>query len=113
MASLMALEIAEIPQRAADLLAAAVEVDAIADAVRRRAPRWAVFAGRGTSDHAATYGRWRHSDRWLPLPTLEVPEWLTPLCFVLPGQLLAEAVAGRRGLDPDRPAGLAKVTLTR
>ncbi|HEY2887842.1 MAG TPA: SIS domain-containing protein [Candidatus Limnocylindrales bacterium] len=42
-----------------------------------------------------------------------LPEALTPLALILPGQLLAEAVAVRRGLSPDAPAGLSKVTLTR
>ncbi|MEO5941413.1 MAG: hypothetical protein ABIZ72_10415 [Candidatus Limnocylindrales bacterium] len=32
---------------------------------------------------------------------------------ILPGQLLAEAVARRRGYDPDAPPGLREVTLTR
>ena len=43
----------------------------------------------------------------------ELPEALTPLALILPGQLLAEAVAVRLGLSPDAPAGLSKVTLTR
>jgi glutamine---fructose-6-phosphate transaminase (isomerizing) len=43
----------------------------------------------------------------------ELPEALTPLAYVLPGQLLAEAVARARGFDPDSPEGLSKVTLTR
>jgi len=42
-----------------------------------------------------------------------LPEALTPLVYVIPGQLLAEAVSRRRGLDPDAPLGLTKVTLTR
>lgn len=42
-----------------------------------------------------------------------LPECLTPLALILPGQLLAEAVAVRLGLSPDAPAGLNKVTLTR
>ncbi len=42
-----------------------------------------------------------------------LPECLTPLALILPGQLLAEAVAVRLGLSPDAPAGLHKVTLTR
>ncbi len=41
-----------------------------------------------------------------------VPEPLTPIAYVVPGQLLAESVARRRGLDPDAPAGLSKVTRT-
>jgi glutamine---fructose-6-phosphate transaminase (isomerizing) len=48
----------------------------------------------------------------LPLPA-DLPEPLAPLATILPGQLLAEAVARRRGYDPDSPPGLRKVTLTR
>ena len=40
-------------------------------------------------------------------------EELTPMVYVVPGQLLVEATALRRGLDPDAPPGLGKVTLTR
>lgn len=43
----------------------------------------------------------------------DLPECLTPLALILPGQLLAEAVAVRLGLSPDAPSGLSKVTLTR
>jgi glutamine---fructose-6-phosphate transaminase (isomerizing) len=42
-----------------------------------------------------------------------VPEWLSPLAAVLPGQLLALHMVLERGRDPDRPRGLHKVTLTR
>jgi glucosamine--fructose-6-phosphate aminotransferase (isomerizing) len=42
-----------------------------------------------------------------------LPEPLTPLAFVLPGFLLAEATARARGRNPDAPAGLTKVTRTR
>jgi glutamine---fructose-6-phosphate transaminase (isomerizing) len=48
----------------------------------------------------------------LPLPG-DLPAGLAPLATILPGQLLAEAVARRRGYDPDAPPGLRKVTLTR
>ena len=48
----------------------------------------------------------------LPLPR-DLPEALVSLATILPGQLLAEAVARRRGYDPDAPPGLRKVTLTR
>jgi glucosamine--fructose-6-phosphate aminotransferase (isomerizing) len=47
----------------------------------------------------------------LPLPP-GVPEWLSPLVAILPGQLFAVALARTRGLDPDRPRGLNKVTET-
>ncbi len=39
-------------------------------------------------------------------------ETLTPISFVIAGQLLAVALARRRGRDPERPAGLSKVTRT-
>ena len=38
---------------------------------------------------------------------------LAPLLSVVPGQLFAGAVARAKGLDPDRPRGLSKVTLAR
>jgi glucosamine--fructose-6-phosphate aminotransferase (isomerizing) len=42
-----------------------------------------------------------------------VPEWLSPLVAVVPGQLAALRLAQLRGIDLDRPLGLSKVTLTR
>jgi glutamine---fructose-6-phosphate transaminase (isomerizing) len=42
-----------------------------------------------------------------------VPEWLSPLTAVVPGQASAMRLAQLRGLDLDRPVGLKKVTLTR
>lgn len=42
-----------------------------------------------------------------------VPEWLSPITAIIPGQLLALSMAKARGLDADRPRGLAKVTRTR
>jgi glutamine---fructose-6-phosphate transaminase (isomerizing) len=42
-----------------------------------------------------------------------VPEWLSPLLTVIPGQVAALRLATLRGGDVDRPAGLTKVTLTR
>jgi glutamine---fructose-6-phosphate transaminase (isomerizing) len=49
--------------------------------------------------------------------TLATPEppvpLLSPLLSVLPGQLFAWALARAKGLDPDRPQRLAKVTLAR
>jgi glucosamine 6-phosphate synthetase-like amidotransferase/phosphosugar isomerase protein len=40
------------------------------------------------------------------------PEWLSPICAVVPAQLLAVGAAERLGLDVDRPVGLQKVTRT-
>jgi glutamine---fructose-6-phosphate transaminase (isomerizing) len=42
-----------------------------------------------------------------------VPEWLSPLVAIVPGQLYAYHLAEARGSDPDRPRNLSKVTLTR
>jgi glutamine---fructose-6-phosphate transaminase (isomerizing) len=42
-----------------------------------------------------------------------VPEWLSPLVAVVPGQLAAMRLATLRGIDIDNPLGLQKVTLTR
>jgi glucosamine--fructose-6-phosphate aminotransferase (isomerizing) len=51
------------------------------------------------------------AEQSLQLP-IDLPARLAPIAHVLPGQLLAEAVARARGYDPDRPMGLTKVTLT-
>ncbi|MFL6005505.1 MAG: SIS domain-containing protein [Gaiellaceae bacterium] len=48
----------------------------------------------------------------LPVPKPPVP-LLSPLLSVVPGQLFAAALARARGLDPDHPVGLSKVTLAR
>lgn len=47
----------------------------------------------------------------LPLPP-DVPEPLSPLVAVVAGQLLALRLSLARGLDPDRPRGLSKITRT-
>jgi glucosamine--fructose-6-phosphate aminotransferase (isomerizing) len=43
----------------------------------------------------------------VPHPPLPL---LGPLLSIVPGQLLAWALAHAKGLDPDRPAGLDKIT---
>lgn len=42
-----------------------------------------------------------------------VPEWLSPLNAIVPGQLFAMHLAHVRDFDPDHPRGLRKVTETR
>jgi glucosamine--fructose-6-phosphate aminotransferase (isomerizing) len=54
----------------------------------------------------------RRADTRLPLVP-RVPEWLSPLTAVIPGQVAGMRLAQLRGLDIDSPRGLAKVTLTR
>jgi len=49
-----------------------------------------------------------------PLPIAPgLPEWLSPIAAIVPGQLLAAHLGAVRGMDPDRPRGLTKVTETR
>jgi glucosamine--fructose-6-phosphate aminotransferase (isomerizing) len=78
------------------------DVDGTLAAVAARGGRTTVFGG------AETAGR----PDALTLPH-SLPEALTPLLFVVPGQMLVEYVATERGVNPDAPDGLGKVTLTR
>jgi glucosamine--fructose-6-phosphate aminotransferase (isomerizing) len=52
------------------------------------------------------------ADYVLPVPEAPAPV-LAPLLSVVPGQLFVAALARAKGLDPDRPPGLSKVTLAR
>jgi len=52
-----------------------------------------------------------HAALALPIPS-GVPEYLSPLISVIPGQLFSMALAQAKGLDPDRPSGLRKITET-
>ncbi|MEL7036335.1 MAG: SIS domain-containing protein [Cyanobacteria bacterium J06592_8] len=47
----------------------------------------------------------------LPLPD-DIPEWLSPICAIIPGQLFAFHIATMRGYNVDQPRGLKKVTKT-
>ena len=77
--------------------------DGIGHVVRGERFRDAAVDGGGPGLAAA-------SGRVLAGPRL--PEWLAPLGLIVPGQLLTEALARRRGIDPDNPRGLSKVTQT-
>lgn len=41
-----------------------------------------------------------------------IPEWLSPIANILPGQLFARQLAIEKGLNIDQPEGLSKVTET-
>ena len=41
-----------------------------------------------------------------------MPEWLSPIIAVMPGQVFALQQAVARGLEVDKPRGLSKVTIT-
>ncbi|HEY3522288.1 MAG TPA: SIS domain-containing protein [Candidatus Limnocylindrales bacterium] len=49
--------------------------------------------------------------RFIALPA-GVPEWLAPIAAIVPAQLYAYHAALARGVDPERPRHLRKVTLT-
>ncbi len=79
-------------------------IDASIDRAREIGARPWIVGGRELARLAA-------GPRSIVLP-VDLPEALTPLAFALPGQLVAESVARRRGMDPDAPPGLTKVTRT-
>ncbi|MDQ3937092.1 MAG: SIS domain-containing protein [Chloroflexota bacterium] len=54
----------------------------------------------------------RELDEGLTLPAA-VPSWLSPLISILPGQLYAYHLTRGRGLDPEVPRSISKVTRTR
>ncbi|MEZ4860589.1 MAG: SIS domain-containing protein [Caldilineaceae bacterium] len=61
------------------------------------------------SDDATTLAAGRVQ---LPL-AVTLPEWISPITAIIPGQLLALYLAHARDYDPDHPRGLRKVTETR
>ena len=60
------------------------------------------------SDSAAT----RTLGRWSVALPEGVPEWLRPVVSIIPAQLFAYHLTRARGLDPDEPRYLSKVTRT-
>lgn len=60
------------------------------------------------SDHQELLNMAAHT---LALPT-GVPEWLSPITAIIPGQMFAMYLADTRGIDVDNPRGLKKVTET-
>jgi glutamine---fructose-6-phosphate transaminase (isomerizing) len=80
---------------------------AVQEAVRRARDAGATIVATGSAA-AAIEGA--AATVALPAPAHRL---LAPLVSVAPGQFLAWALARAKGLDPDRPAGLSKVTLAR
>jgi len=60
-----------------------------------------------TSDHAAAGA----GSRAIMMPG-EIDEFLSPIPYIIPGQLFAALLAAAKGLDPDAPRSLSKVTRT-
>jgi glucosamine--fructose-6-phosphate aminotransferase (isomerizing) len=80
---------------------------AVQEAAERARAMGATLVASGTAADAIANAAFR-----LPVPAPE-PPLLSPLLSVVPGQLFALALARAKGLDPDRPRGLNKVTLAR
>lgn len=53
----------------------------------------------------------KRSSRSIMLPE-DIDEFLSPIPFIVPGQLFAAYLAEAKGIDPDAPRSLAKVTKT-
>lgn len=51
-----------------------------------------------------------HGTRSIKMPALD--EFLTPIPYIIPGQLFAALLAAAKGLNPDAPRSLLKVTRT-
>jgi glutamine---fructose-6-phosphate transaminase (isomerizing) len=80
---------------------------AVVEAVTRARDAGTTVIASGTAAGALT-----GAEYVLPVPQPESP-LLSPLLSVVPGQLFAWALARTKGLDPDEPRGLTKVTLAR
>jgi glucosamine--fructose-6-phosphate aminotransferase (isomerizing) len=80
---------------------------AVVDAAARAKATGATLVASGSAASEIT-----GADYLLSVPEAPQPV-LAPLLSVVPGQLFAAALARAKGLDPDRPAGLDKVTLAR
>jgi glucosamine--fructose-6-phosphate aminotransferase (isomerizing) len=80
---------------------------AVTEAAERIRSAGATLVASGTA--AAAIGG---ADYSLPVPPPPLP-LLAPILSVVPGQLFALALARAKGLDPDEPRGLSKVTLAR
>ena len=80
---------------------------AVQEAAARTSAAGATLVASGTAAAEIAEAAYR-----LPVPTPE-PLLLSPLLSVVPGQLFARALARAKGLDPDAPRGLAKITLAR
>lgn len=79
------------------------EVEALLREMVRRGARPVVLSNLPASLALATEP--------LGLPA-DLPEWLSPIVAVVPGQLLAFHLSRQRGFDPDQPRGISKVTRT-
>jgi glucosamine--fructose-6-phosphate aminotransferase (isomerizing) len=116
--------LAAMPFSAADLLHGPIAMIEPQYPVLLFAPAGAAQAGmlalqgelrrRGAETYVVTDGTAAVAGATAAVPLgRRLPEALSPLATIIPGQLLALHLSLARGLDPDRPRGLSKVTRTR
>jgi glucosamine--fructose-6-phosphate aminotransferase (isomerizing) len=79
------------------------EVQEVLSEIKRRGAKTAVISDQEESLALA--------DAPIALPS-GIPEWLSPIIAIVPGQLLAFHLSRARGFDPDQPRGIQKVTRT-
>jgi glucosamine--fructose-6-phosphate aminotransferase (isomerizing) len=82
-------------------------LDTVVEATARARAAGATVVASGTAAEALADAQYV-----LPVPKPR-SSLLAPLLSVVPGQLFAGAVARAKGLDPDSPRGLSKITLAR
>ncbi len=80
---------------------------AVVEAVERAREAGATIIASGNAAEAISGAEYVLASPPTPSPLL------SPLLSIVPGQLFASALARARGLDPDTPRGLSKVTLAR
>jgi glucosamine--fructose-6-phosphate aminotransferase (isomerizing) len=80
---------------------------AVIEAVERAREAGATIVASGAAAESI-----RGAEYVIPSPPTTSP-LLAPLLSIVPGQLFAWALSRARGLDPDAPRGLSKVTLAR
>jgi glucosamine--fructose-6-phosphate aminotransferase (isomerizing) len=81
------------------------ELNQLGHTLRERGARLVAIGDERLEGHTI------EQDSFIPVPK-GLPEWLTPIAAILPGQLLAYYLTKARGFDPDQPRTIHKVTLT-
>ncbi len=82
------------------------EFNALAKTLHERGAKLITIGDMPIGEHIA------RQDLFIPVPG-SLPEWLSPIAAILPGQLLAYHLSKARGFDPDQPRTIHKVTLTK
>ena len=82
------------------------ELNTLGATLRRRGARLI------TIGDVALEGQVAGQDMFIPVPS-SLPEWLSPIAAIIPGQLLAYHLTIARGFDPDQPHLIRKITLTK